>query len=235
LTELVGNGFNTIGIGNLFVKEMSMKTIYITGILSLVSVMLFCGCGDNPQVDVSVAPVRHTEATYAVSRLTANLLNRKPVDDMDKPGILLMINQGDQVVPIQESDNWTQVQHVLTGTIGWLHKSFVQVEERSKWWSGDTDRARVSAERIYQNKQFLIRDWPVAHINVEERWNKAVLSGLENQDFPRDKAIRCAEFVLAELKERFPGWRDRQVFINAKASDQPYTLVMSDDKTPTFL
>lgn len=212
-----------------------MKTIHYLMIISILSVSMLCGCGDKPQVDVSVAPARHTDATFAVTRLTANLLNRKPVDEMDKPGALLMINQGDQIIPIQESDDWTQVQHVFTGKIGWLHRSFVQVEERSKWWSGDTDRARISAERIFQDKQFMIQNWPVAHISIEERWNKALISGLENQDFPRQTAIECARFVIEKLKERFPGWRDRQVFINATANGQAYTLAMGDDKQPIFL
>ncbi len=204
----------------------------------LIVIVLLLGlvaCRDKPTVKVSVAPGRPSESTFAFTRVSASLLNRKPMNDMDKPGVLMLINQGDQVIPIQESDNWTQVQHVVTGTLGWLHKSFVQVEARSKWWSGDTDRARSFAETIYKDKNFVLNNWPVAHITIEERWNKAVVSVFEDRDFPKNQAVECAEFVLMNLKERFSGWRDRQVFISGTANNEPYNLVMTDDKKPLFL
>lgn len=211
-----------------------MKKTRIALIVIILSIVV-AACGDRPTVEVSVAPGRASESTYAITRVSANLLNRKPVNDMDKPGVLMMINQGDQVIPIQESGNWTQVQHVLSGTLGWLHKSFVQIEQRSKWWSGDTDRARSCAEAIYKDKTLMVNTWPVAHITIEERWNKAAVSVLEEQEFPRNQAVECAEFVLSKLKEWFPEWRDRQVFISGVSKNEPFNLVMTDDQKPTFL
>lgn len=211
-----------------------MKMIRYLLITTLL-VVCFSACGDKPSVQVTVAQVQPTGATFAITRLTANLLNRKPADDMDRPDALMMINQGDQIVPIQESGNWTQVQHVVSGNIGWLHKSFVQMEQRSKWWSADTDRARTCAEDVYKDKIFMQNNWPVAHISIEERWNKMVITILEDREFAREEAVECAEFTLGKLNERFPDWKDRQVFINGTWEGQPYTLVMTDDKKPTFL
>ncbi len=197
--------------------------------------IVLAGCGDKAEVEVSVAPVPPSESTFAITRLTANLLTHKPAHDMDKPDVLMMINQGDQIVPIQEDGDWTQVQHVLTGNIGWLHKSFVQVEERSKWWSADTDRARKRAEKLYQNKIFVEKEWPIAHINIEERWNKMVLTAREGKPFSKDNAVECARFCMQQLKQYFPDWRDRLVFINGRSNNEPYTLVLGDDGNPTFL
>ncbi len=213
---------------------MTMKNLKLF-LIAMMLLAFFTACGEKPTVQVSVAHVSPSESTFSVTRLTANLLNRKPVDDMDRPDILMMINQGDQIVPIQESGNWTQIQHVMSGNIGWLHKSFVQLEQRNKWWSADTDRARNCAEEIYKDKIFMQNNWPVAHINIEERWNKLVITVLQDREFSREDAMECAEFSLLKLQERFPDWRDRQVFINGIWNEQPYTLVMTDDRKPTFL
>lgn len=154
---------------------------------------------------------------------------------MDKPEIMMMINQGDQIVPIQNDSNWTQVQHVLTGNIGWLHESFVQIEKRSKWWSGDTDKARRSAAQIYQDKIFLEKGWPIAHVDIEERWNKLVFTLKSGQAFTRKQAVECAQFGLEKIIYIFPEWHDHQVFLNSAVNDKPYTLVLGDEGKPTFL
>lgn len=204
-------------------------------LIAIVIPTLFTACGEKPSVQVTVAQVSPSQSTYAVARVTANLLSRKPVNEMDRPDVIMMISQGDQILPIQESGNWTQVQHILSGNTGWLHKSFVQVEQRSKWWSADTDRARTCAEQIFKDKIFMQKEWPVAHINIEERWNKLVITTIEDKEMARDEAVACAEFALIKLKERFPDWKDRQVFINGTWGNEPYTLVMTDDRKPTFL
>lgn len=204
-------------------------------LLAAFLLIFITACGDEPEVEVSVAPVSPSQSTFAITRLTANLLNRKPLHEMDKPDVMMMINQGDQILPIQDDGNWTQVQHVLSGNIGWLHKSFVQVEERSKWWSGDTDRARQSAERIYQDKVFMENEWPIAHVNIEERWNKLVFNLKRGEDFTRDQAVQCAQFGLSKIKEEFPSWRDHQVFLNGRLNGQDYTLVLTGEGNPTFL
>jgi len=204
-------------------------------ILALFLVTFMTACGDAPEVEVSVAPVAPSQSTFAISRLTANMLNRKPEHEMDKPDIIMMINQGDQILPIQEEGNWSQIQHVLSGNIGWLHKSFVQVEERSKWWSGDTDKARHSAERIYQDKVFMEKDWPIAHVNIEERWNKLVFTLKSGSDFSREQAVQCAQFGLDKIHAQFPYWNDHQVFLNGKLNGNDYTLVLTDEGNPTFL
>lgn len=197
--------------------------------------LLLTACGDKAEVEVSVAPVTPSESTFAITRLTANLLVHRPEHEMDKPDVLMMINQGDQIIPIQEVGDWTQVQHVLSGNVGWLHKSFVQVEEQSKWWSADTDRARQRAEKIYQDKIFIQKNWPIAHISIEERWNKMVLSIKEDRSFSKDNAVECARFCQEQLQKYFPDWKERLVFVNGKANGESYTLVLGDDGNPTFL
>ncbi|MBN1295647.1 hypothetical protein JXA80_02635 [bacterium] len=209
--------------------------LIICAIASFTLVTALTGCGDKPAVEVSVAPVTPSHSTFAITRLTANLLTRKPTHEMDKPDVLMMINQGDQIAPIQEDGNWTQVQHILTGNIGWLHKSFVQIEQRSKWWSADTDRARRCAEKIYQDKVFMEKNWPIAHVSIEERWNKLVFTTREGQSFDRNQAVECASFGLKQLRFHFPDWKDHQVFLNGSTGTEPFTLVLADDGKPTFL
>ncbi len=211
-----------------------MKSISIY-ILLIVLVGGYIGCSDKPSVEVAVSSLHAEEATYTVVRVNADLLRDKPKDAMDKPASVISINQGDQIYVLESGSDWSRVQHVFSGKIGWLNNSFIQLESRSRWWSGDTDRARNIAEIIYKDKIFLENNWPVIHINIEERWNKMVVTVKEEEELKKVDAIDCAGFAIDKLKENFPGWRDHQVFIEANSDGKPYTLVMNDSKVSTFI
>ncbi len=207
----------------------------ISFILLALLLMVWCfGCGDTPEVQVSVSSSVSDESSLTIVRINADLLREKPSDPMDKPIALMMINQGDQITVLESSMEWLRVQHILTGKIGWLHKSFIQRENRSKWWSGDTDRSRQMAELIFKDKIFLEKGWPIIHINIEERWNKLVFTLKNDVDFPKDQAVQCSEFAIDKLVKFFPDWRDHQVFLEGTWEEKPYTLVMSDDKKFTY-
>jgi len=203
--------------------------------LPLLMVICIWGCGDTPDVQVSMSALRSDEATYSVARINADLLREIPKNPLDKPSSIMMITQGDQITVIESGPEWYRVQHVLSGQMGWLHSSFVQLENRSKWWSGDTDRARKMAQTIYKEKIFLEKSWPIIHINIEERWNKLVFTVRENVDFPKDQAIQCSDFAIGHLIRYFPDWRDHQVFLTAQWKGETYSLIMGDNKKPTFL
>lgn len=203
-------------------------------LLTSLLMVLGLGCGDTPDVQVSVSSSAADESSLTIVRINADLLRKKPTDPMDKPIALMMINQGDQITILEGGMEWRRVQHILTGKIGWLHKSFIQRENRSKWWSGDTDRSRKMAELLYKDKIFLEKGWPIIHINIEERWNKLVFTVKDNGDFPKDQAIQCCEFAIDKLVSYFPDWRDHQVFLESTWDEKPYTLVMADDKNCTY-
>lgn len=203
--------------------------------LMLISVFLMFGCSDKPQVNVETSYQKPEQSVYSVVRVNATLLREPPKNLMDRPPSILNINQGDQIVVLETKPDWSRIQHVVTGNIGWLNNGFIQVESRSTWWSGDTDRARRVAEMIYKDKVFLEREWPVLHINIEERWNKLVFTVKQSEEFSKEEATKCAIFAMDNLLKEFPAWRDHQVFLEGTSEAKPYTLVMSDSKVPVFL
>ncbi len=209
---------------------MSKSMIILLSLLMFVAM----GCGDHADVQVTISAPKTETGNYAVTRVNANLLKSIPKNELDKPIAMMMLNQGDQITILETKGQWVRVQHVLSGRIGWLNRSLVQIESRSKWWSGDTDKARQMAEKIYKDKIFLQRNWPVIHISIEERWNKAVLTVKDGVDFPKSDAEECAGFIIDALKHYFPNWRDHQVFISARWNNQAYSMVMSDQKQVTF-
>jgi len=211
-----------------------MSKFYCLPLIFLI-LSFFCGCGEEPDIQVSMSASRAAETTLTVSRVNANLLREKPNNPMEKPSSIMMISQGDQLISMERSGSWVRIQHVLSGQIGWLHNGFIQTESRSKWWSADTDRARKVAEKIYKDKIFLENKWPIIHINIEERWNKLVLTATEGDDFPKNQAIQCSQFAIDKLNSNFPDWRDHQVFLDAVNQGEKYSIVMGDDKVPSFL
>jgi hypothetical protein len=123
----------------------------------------------------------------------------------------------------------------LSNQIGWLNNGYIQIENRSQWWSGDTDKARSLAEKLYKEKIFIERKWPVIHINIEERWNKLVFTVADGVPFEKEEAIECVLLAMNLLQTEFPTWRDHQIFLDASYNGQKYTLILSDDKKPVFL
>lgn len=211
-----------------------MKKRAILPIISISLCLWISGCKEKSDVQVLMPP-KLDPSVFTVVRVNANLLQQRPKTENDLPTAILMMNQGDQIMVLESQQNWSKVQHIISGRIGWLNNGFIQVENRSRWWSGDTDKARNLAERLYKEKIFMERNWPVIHINIEERWNKLVLTLPEDQPFDRDQAVECALFAMDHLTQTFPEWRDHQVFLDGVQNGQKYTLVMSDDKKPVFL
>ena len=201
----------------------------------LAAISGFAGCGSKPDVEVTFSAQKAEESTYTIVRLNADLLKEPPHTDLARPISLMMLSQGDQIMILETHSEWSKVQHVLSGRIGWLNNSFIQRETRSKWWSGDTDKARQVAEHIYKDRIFLEKHWPVIHISIEERWNKLVFTLQEGVDFPKDQALDCSSFAIDILIREFPIWKDHQVFIDGSWQNQKYTLVIGDSKQPTFL
>ncbi|MBN1355703.1 SH3 domain-containing protein [bacterium] len=204
------------------------------GIFIVLLFLFSWGCSEKPDVEVSYPGPHAVDNNVTVARINANLLQHRPRTMMEKPEALRMVNQGDQITTLETQGDWSKVQHVLSGQIGWLNNSFIQIESKTKWWSGDTDTARKVAEKIFKNKIFMEQSWPVIHIGIEERWNKCVLTVKEDADFPKSDATECASFVLDHLLRDFPGWRDHQVFLDAKTNGEPYSFVISDERVPTF-
>jgi hypothetical protein len=214
--------------------ELIMNKSIVILLTACVICLLLSGCGDKPDVQVTFSDSGAADNTVTVVRLNANLLRYWPKTMMEKPDAILMINQGDQITVLETQGDWSRVQHGLSGQIGWLSNSFIQIESKTKWWSGDTDNARTVAEKIFKNKIFLERKWPVIHISIEERWNKCLLTVKQDVEFSKNEATDCAVFIIDQLSHDFPNWRDHQVFIDSSWNGEPYSFVMSDEKIPTF-
>ena len=212
-----------------------MTKLIIPALIIISLIGFWGGCSDKPDVEVSLSPPITTDSNVTVARSNATLLKFRPKTNMDNPPSVRMINQGDQIIILETQGAWYKVQHVFSGNIGWINSSFVQIESRSQWWSGDTDKARRVAEKIYKDKIFLTNGWPINHVNIEERWNKLVFSVKDGIEFSKKDATECARFAIEQLKQNFPTWRDHQVFLDSEQNGMKYTLVMNDSFESTFL
>ncbi|MBN1550753.1 hypothetical protein JW979_04770 [bacterium] len=211
---------------------MNKIAISIICICFVLSLGLYFGCKEKAEVEVTLSGPKSEETSFSVVRINANLLRNKPENPDDRPSAIRTVKQGDQILRLKTEGDWTRVQHLLSGDIGWLNNTFIQIETRSLYWSGDTDKARRVAERVYKDKIFLQRGWPVMHINVEERWNKLTLTADEQTDFSRSEAIDCCRFALEKLTQNFPSWNDHQVFLTAVDHGETFSVVIGDSGKP---
>ena len=153
---------------------------------------------------------------------------------LETPKIIRMINQGDELSILERKESWSKVMHLKTETVGWLNNEFIYMEERSKWYSGDTEKARTIAKQIYLDKR--MAKYPIVHVNIEERFKRIVLQADKNKNFPKKEATECAKIWLNEIIKKFPEWSTHHIFIYGKENGQSYTLVMKEkDKQPIFL
>ncbi len=196
------------------------------------------GCGQE-QEEITVlqeAEAPQSDAVLHMLRVNGNLLKEPLTKPGEKPQVIMMVSQGDQVTVLEKYNEWSKVQHHQSGRIGWINNDFIQIESRSRWWSGDTEKARAEARKIYKDKSFLKHNYPITHVNIEERFNRMVFSVDEDSTFLRDEAEECVSSWIGYLQKKFPHWSSHQIFLNARDKNgQEYTVIIGDDGEPEFL
>lgn len=198
--------------------------------------LLVSGCGkEKEEITIETLAIDPESPVISIVRAYANLLEEPVSDPMVQPPVVAAVGQGDQIHVLAKFKDWSKVMHQKTGRVGWLHNSFIIVEQRSTWWSGDTEQARLIASKVYRDKEWTKSQWPIAHVNIEERFNRMKLIMSDEEDFPRGAAKQCVLFWIDYLKKEFPQWSDHQIFLEAKDNSDQYTLVVGDDKKTTFL
>jgi hypothetical protein len=198
-------------------------------------VLSFIGCGSKQEPPAATPEPLSESNINTLLRGQTRLLSEKPGSINDAANAVSVANQGDSIVVLETKDNWSKIQHVISGRIGWVNNSFIQIEPRNKSWYGDTDKSRAFAEKLSKDKLIADRNWPIVFIGIEERWNKATFSLKEDLKFQKDQAAECATYVIEKLQKEFPEWRDHQAFIEAVSDDGRYLLAMSDNKIAVFL
>lgn len=214
-----------------------MRSITIGLLIGVTLGLLLSACGSKEEVGVDLEPAisESTDAVFHVVRMMASLLKERPESMGDLPGEIMTIHQGDQVTVLERTRDWCKIRHEKTGEIGWIHSTFLQMEQRSRWWSGDTEKARQTARRIYKDKDFVEQGYPILHVSIEERFHKLVFETRSDQSFPRGEAKECAQKWLPYLIGAFPGWPEHSIFLTAQERGVPYTLVLGGDQEPIFL
>jgi hypothetical protein len=151
------------------------------------------------------------------------------------PRVLGMLQEGDAVNIIEKRYAWLHVKHLKSGKTGWVNESFVQAEQRSPWYSGDTETARQIARKIYLDKNIVKNDWPIKHVNIEERFHRLAFIVEDDAEFPKEQAKECGLYFIEVLNREFPRWPNRQVFLTAKDKGEEYTMVVDEDGNVIFM
>lgn len=140
-----------------------------------------------------------------------------------------VVPQGDEVEVIGRSSDWVRVKVRRTGTVGWLHSDFVVTEKRSTWWHGDTDSARETAKRIFQDKYMVAGNYPVTNVTIEEAWNQLRFETDPTRNFAKDEAKQFVKFWLEYLRAQFPKWKDHFVYLTAYENGVAYSAYVSNE------
>ncbi|MBN2054515.1 hypothetical protein JW905_06310 [bacterium] len=198
-------------------------------------VVLMSACGDKEEITIQAVEYDTESPVISIVREYAELLEEPVSDPMKLPRIVMAIDQGDQIHVLEKYDDWSKIMHQKTGRMGWLHNSFIQTQERSQWWSGDTEQARTMSRAIFKDKTWLKQEWYVRHINIEERFQRMKIIMDPTHEVPVNEAENCARHWITVLEEAFPRWSDHQIFLEATHGDTEFTLVMGENRKATIL
>ncbi|MBI2570082.1 MAG: hypothetical protein HYV63_24025 [Candidatus Schekmanbacteria bacterium] len=143
-------------------------------------------------------------------------------------GTIEMVHQGDELEVLGRHQSWARVRVRRTGRIGWLYADFIRTYELGEWWHGDTDRARLHAKRIFQDKFIPVGGYPIAHVTIEEAWNQLRFECKPDEDFPVEEAKDFAKHWLIYLKDAFPYWEDYFVTLTGYHDGQAFDVFLSD-------
>ncbi|OGL49810.1 MAG: hypothetical protein A2161_17810 [Candidatus Schekmanbacteria bacterium RBG_13_48_7] len=141
--------------------------------------------------------------------------------------------QGDELTILNYNGDWIKVTVNKTNQIGWLFQSFVKSSCKSKWWSGDTEKARNLAKIIFQDKR--MKDYPIEHVRIEENYNKVSFISSIDKEFPKEDAQNFIKIWIPFVKEYFPSWSDHILSLNGKDAHDEYLLIADDSGALTFL
>lgn len=206
------------------------------GLFVLLTVIVAAGCQKSEvSVSESIPPRYQNSPVVHTVKVHADALEEPYSNPQEPPSTVFSVSAGDQISVLDKSGDWSQIVHQKSGKIGWINNSFIKIEPRSQWWSGDTEKARSVARRIYLDKLMVKKEYPVIHVNVDERYERAVFSIDPQTGISRKKAAACASDWIKTIVSSFPHWKNHQIFISSEENGKKFVMVMGADEKVLFL
>jgi len=191
-------------------------------ILAVVAAICLCaGCCksdvESKSIVFSTEPPKDDE--LCLTTMDALLLE----SPNDNSAVLTEVLEGDRLDLLEVQDKWGKVTHTPSGKTGWIHSGAWTMRKQSKFWSGDTVKARSVANKVYLAGD--LDPLKLTHVKVHEGSHTMTLYGSAESIVDEETAKRTACQWHTRIIEYFPGWTERSIVFVGYTEDEQYTVM----------
>jgi hypothetical protein len=148
------------------------------------------------------------------------LLLESPSDDSQ---VLTQVREGDHLNLLEVQDKWGKATHTPSGMTGWIHSGAWTMRKQSKFWSGDTVKARTVANRIYLASD--LDPLQLIHIKVHEGSHTMTLYGSPENIVDVETAKKTSCQWHTRINEYFTDWSERSIVFVGYTETEHYTVM----------
>jgi hypothetical protein len=203
-----------------------------TALLVVVAAVCLCLVGCKSEVKsksivFSSDPPRGNELCLAT--MDAMLLG-SPADDSQ---VITEIKEGDQLKLLEVQDKWGKATHTPSGKTGWVHSGAWTMRKQSKFWTGDTVKARSVANKIYLAGD--LDPLQLAHVKVHEGSHTVTLYGSPEVLIDEETAKRTACQWHTRITEYFPDWSESSIVFVGYTETEHYTVMCHGEQETSVI
>lgn len=196
-----------------------MKNAAILAVVAAICLCAGCCKSDVESKSIVFSTDPPTDDKLYLATMDALLLET-PSDD----GVVLTeVRDGDRLDLLEVQDKWGKVTHTPSGKTGWIHSGAWTTRKQSKFWSGDTVKARSVANKVYLAGD--LDPLKLTHVKVHEGSHTMTLYGSPESTIDEETAKRTACQWHTRITEYFPGWTERSIVFVGYTEDEQYTVM----------
>ncbi len=141
----------------------------------------------------------------------------------DNSPVITEVKEGDHLKLLEVQDKWAKATHTPSGKTGWIHSGAWTMRKQSKFWSGDTVKARSVANKVYLASD--LDPLQLAHIKVHEGSHTMTLYGSPDVLIDEETAKRTACQWHTRITEYFTDWSERSIVFVGYTETEHYTVM----------
>jgi hypothetical protein len=159
------------------------------------------------------------------------LLLESPADDAQ---VITKVSEGDHLDLIEVQEKWAKATHAPSGQTGWVHSGAWTMRKQSEYWSGDTEKARDVANKVYLTSD--LDPLKLTHVKVHEGSHTMTLYGSMDAPIDQETAKRTAcQWHTRLIEEYFTDWSERSIVFVGYTETEHYTVMCHGEKETSVI
>jgi len=205
-----------------------MKNTALLVVVAAMCLCLVCCKSEVESKSIVFSPEPPRDDELCLATMDAMLLET-PADDA---AVLTQVREGDHLNLLQVQDKWAKATHTPSGKTGWIHSGAWTMRKQSKFWTGDTVKAREVANKVYLAGD--LDPLKLTHVKVHEGSHTMTLYGSPDNLIDEETAKRTACQWHTRITEYFD-WTDRSIVFVGYTETETYTVMCHGEKETSVI